>query len=93
MSPEDFQKTAMRIYGRKFWKAKLSRDLGVDVSTIHRLTHRAQVPGPYEVALKGLAEHARRQRELDKAARKLLPRKFRKRKVVKKSKPVEPVLA
>ena len=79
MTPADFVKTAIRVYGRKKWKPQLARDLGVDVSTIHRICKREQVPGPYEVALRGLMEHRRQEIVLEKAARKLVPRKFRKR--------------
>lgn len=80
MTPDQLQQTAIRIYGRKRWKAHLARDLGVDVSTIHRLTHRAQVPGPYEVALRGMLDHRKREIALEKEARKLLPRRLKLRK-------------
>ena len=82
MTPEEFAGAAIKIYGRKGWKTQLARDLGVDPTTIWRIVkrEREQVPGPYEVALKGLLEHRRRQVALEREARKLLPRKFRKRK-------------
>lgn len=79
MIPADFVKTAIKVYGRKKWKPQLARDLGVDVSTIHRIVKRPQVPGPYEVALNGLMEHRRQEIVLEKAARKLLPRGYKKR--------------
>lgn len=81
MTPLDFAKSAVRIYGRKHWKALLARDLGVDVSTIHRIGKRDQVPGPYEVALNGMVENWRQRTALEKAARKLLPRGYKKRHV------------
>lgn len=89
MTPDQLKTTAVKIYGRKKWQVHLARDLGVDVSTIHRIMHREQVPGPYEVALRGLAEHRRQEVILEKAARKLLPRKFRVRKSPRKPKPVK----
>lgn len=84
MTPEDFTKIAHKIYGRKKWKAQLARDLGVDPVTVYRITKRPQVPGPYEVALNGLMEHRRKEIALEKEARKLMPRKFRKRSAVRK---------
>ena len=79
MTPEQFIAISHKIYGRKKWKPQLARDLGVDVSTIHRIVKRTQVPGSYEVALRGLMAHRQQEIALEKAARKLVPRKFRKR--------------
>jgi hypothetical protein len=81
VNPETFIASGQKLYGRKKWKAKLAEDLGVDVTTIWRLTKRAQIPGPYEIALKAMLDNKRRQDALEREARKLLPRKFRKRKV------------
>lgn len=77
MTPAEFIAIGHKLYGRKAWATKMAADLGVDRMTIYRMTHRPQVKGPYEVALRGLLEHRRRQVELEKAARKLLPRKLR----------------
>ena len=79
MTPDRLKTLAIKIYGRKGWKTRLANDIGVDRTTIHRMCKREQIGGPYEVALRGLAEHRRQEVELEKAARKLLPRKFRKR--------------
>lgn len=79
MTPDQFKSAAVKIYGRKKWKPSLARDLGCNVATIYRMMHREQVPGPYEVALRGLLEHRKQEIALERAARKLLPRKFRKR--------------
>ncbi len=87
MTPETFISNAIRIYGRKKWKPKLAADLGVDVSTIHRLVKRTQIPGPYEVALNGMLEHRRQEIILEKAARKLLPRGYKKRNVAPRKRP------
>jgi methylphosphotriester-DNA--protein-cysteine methyltransferase len=93
VTPADFVSTAIRVYGRKKWKPQLARDLGVNVSTIHRIVKREQVPGPYEVALNGLMEHRRQEIVLEKAARKLVPRKFRKRRLAPgKPRPAKPRL-
>lgn len=81
MNPEQFIATGQRLYGRKKWKTQLARDLGVDVTTIWRLTKRAEIPGPYEVALKAMLDNRKRQDALEREARKLLPRKRRKRTV------------
>jgi hypothetical protein len=80
MTPEQFTQAAIKIYGRKKWKPKLAAALGVDVATIFRMVKREHIPGPYEVAMNGLLEHRRQEVVLEKAARKLLPRKFRTRK-------------
>lgn len=79
MTPDQFTQAAIKIYGRKKWATQLATDLGVDPATIWRLIKRPQIAGPYEVALRGLLEHRRQEILLEKAARKLLPRKFRKR--------------
>jgi hypothetical protein len=79
MNSEQFVKTGIRLHGRKVWKARLARDLGVDVSTIHRISKRLLVPGPVEIAIKALVNNRIAQDKLEKEARKLLPRKSRKR--------------
>jgi hypothetical protein len=77
MSPEQFRKVCIRVYGRRKWQIQIADALGVHQGTIFRMMHREQVPGPYEVALLGIVEHWKRQMEIEKAARKLLPRRFR----------------
>ncbi len=79
MTPLQLQSAAHKLYGRKYWKAKLADALHVDVATIHRMMHRETVPGPYEVAIAGMLDLHKRRQALEKEARKLLPRKFRKR--------------
>jgi hypothetical protein len=70
-----------RLYGRKHWKTHLARALAVDVSTIHRICKRPEVPGPVEVAVKGLLQNKLAQEDIEKQARKLglVPRKRRKK--------------
>jgi hypothetical protein len=95
MTPADFIKAGQRLYGRKKWKFCLARDLGINVSTVHRMTQldttvdppvfkRAQIPGPCEIALKAMLENKKARDKLEKEARKLLPRKLRKRKTPRK---------
>jgi hypothetical protein len=79
MNPDQLRTAGIRLFGRKHWKAQLARALAVDVSTIHRIGKRAEVPGPVEVAVKGLLQHKRAHDLLEREARKLVPRKFRKR--------------
>ena len=82
MTPLQLISAGQKLYGRKRWKRKLADALGVDQSTIHRLPVREIVPGPYVVAIGGLLDQKKRQDELDRAARALLPRKFRTRKTI-----------
>jgi hypothetical protein len=80
MNPDQFKSAATKIFGRKKWQVHLAEHLGCNVSTIHRLMKREQIPGPYEVALQGMLEHRKRQIALEKEARRLLPRKVRRKK-------------
>lgn len=79
LTPAELATSGIKLYGRKKWKSHLARDLGVNVSTIHRIGHRAQVPGPYEVAVAGLLVNKVARDRLEKEARKLLPRRLRRR--------------
>jgi hypothetical protein len=83
MKPDQFKAAAVRIFGRKKWQVHLAAHLGCDVSTIHRMMKREQVAGPYEVAIAGMLEQRKREIELERAARKLLPRKLRRKKNAK----------
>lgn len=89
MTPLQLQSAGHRLYGRKHWKKKLADAVGVDVSTIHRIAKREQVPGLVEVAVKGLLEHKQRQDVLDKAARALLPKGYKKRHRAPRKKPAK----
>ena len=51
MTPLQLISAGQKLYGRKRWKRKMADALGVDQSTIHRLTVREIVPGPYVVAI------------------------------------------
>lgn len=81
MTPDQLKTSGIRLYGRKKWKTHLARALAVDVSTIHRMMHRPEIPGPYEVAIKGLLANKKAMDEAAALARKmgLVPRKRRKR--------------
>lgn len=78
MTPAGFIKLAERLHGKN-WKSALANDLVINVSTIHNLLKRAQIPGVYEIAVKALLLQKIEQDKLEKAARRLLPRKYRKR--------------
>lgn len=73
MTRDQFVKAGVRLFGRKHWKAELAKALGVDPSTIHRLANRNEyIPGPYEVAVKGMVAFKEQQDELEKKARQIL---------------------
>jgi hypothetical protein len=76
MTPEAFVNAGIKLYGRKHWKSQLASALGINVVTVYRLSKLElprQIPGPYEVALRGLLQHKRAQDILEREARKLLP--------------------
>ena len=85
MTPDQFKAAGIRLYGRKGWRTKLARDLAVDQSTIFRVMKREQIAGPYEVALRGMLENKKQRDAIEAAARKLIPRRIR-RKMAKPSK-------
>jgi hypothetical protein len=85
MTPLEFCKIGRRIYQSDFWKAYLARDLGIDVSTVRRIAKRAEIPGPYEVAMKAMLNATIAKEKADKEARKLLPRKLKRRKTPRKT--------
>lgn len=90
MTPTELEKLARRIFRDKpsFWKARLSRVLCVDKSTIHRMMKRPEIPGPVEVAVRGLLEHKKKQDALEREARKLLPARLRRKKRIPRKKKV-----
>ena len=81
MTPDQLIAAGIRLYGRKHWKARLAEALAVDVSTVHRICKRAEVPGPVEVAVKGLLQNKTAQERLEREARRLglMPKKPRKK--------------
>lgn len=87
MTPAQLTKAGHKLYGRKKWKVRLAEALAVNVSTIHRICKRPEIPGPVEVAVKGLLNHRLEQIRIEKEARKLglVPRKKRKKVLVPKS--------
>lgn len=84
LTPLQLQEAGHKLYGRKHWKRQLALTLGLDVSTVLRITKRERVPGPVEFAVLGLLEQKRRKDEIDRAARAMLPRSLRRRKPQKK---------
>lgn len=80
MTPAELIKAGQRIYGHKKWVPSMARDLGIDRGTIYRLLKRPEIERIYAVAIAGMLEHNRRQRELERAARAMMPRRQRKNK-------------
>jgi hypothetical protein len=80
MLPVEFIKIGQQLHGRRKWKSRLALAFGVNVSTVHRIVKRPEIPGPYEVALKAMLQNKQAQDKLEKEARKLLPRKLRRKK-------------
>lgn len=78
MTPDQLRLAGIKLHGSKHWKLYLARDLGVNVATIHRMTHRGQVPGPYAIAIASLLAQKKNRDEIERAARKLLPKGYRK---------------
>ena len=79
MTPDAFRAAAQRVYKRPDWKTALSRDLGVNVCTVHRMLHRSEVSGPWAIAIKAMLDKRQAQDRLDREVRKLMPKKPRKR--------------
>lgn len=72
MTPAELVSIGHRLYGRKRWKTLLAQALGVDRTTIHRLTTRENIPGPYEIAVNAIWANAQARFKLEKEARKLI---------------------
>lgn len=77
LTPADLIAAGQKLYGRKKWKTHLSEALGVNVATIHRMVHRPLVPGPYAVAISSLLANKKARDELERQARKLLPKGYK----------------
>lgn len=61
MTSEELTVAGLMLYGRKGWKVKLARDLGINHSTVHRMLVSGKIPGPVAAAVKGwLGERAAR---------------------------------
>ena len=78
MTPADLRSAGMKMYGKTGWRHKLATDLGVNPVTIWRMMKKERIAGPYEVAVRGMLENKKRRDEIEKAARKLLPRGYKK---------------
>ena len=70
MTPDQLRTAGKRIYGEKKWVASLANALGVDRGTVYRQLKRDKREAVYTVAVAGLVEHHKRQRELERAVRK-----------------------
>ena len=78
MTPAELRSAGMKMYGKTGWRVKLATDLGVNPVTIWRMMKKERIAGPYEVAVRGMLENKKRRDEIEKAARKLLPRGYKK---------------
>jgi hypothetical protein len=57
LTPVEFQRHGIRMYGRKHWRREYSVNLGLDPSTVWRISTRpGEIPNVVEVAVKGLLE-------------------------------------
>ena len=81
MTPDQLRSAGIKIFGRKKWVPQLARSLGIDRGTVYRQLKRDEIEGVYSVAIAGMLEHNKRQRELERAARAMMPRKRRNRSV------------
>ena len=77
MTPTELRSAGMKMYGKTGWRHKLATDLGVNPVTIWRMMKKERIAGPYEVAVRGMLENKKRRDEIEKAARKLLPKGYR----------------
>lgn len=95
MTPTDFKKAGIRMYGRKHWRRELSVNLGMDASTIWRMSTRSSdVPHVVEVAVKGLLEKYKvlRAATRDERDRERIRKQSRQRSRKSKEKVDEPAL-
>jgi hypothetical protein len=77
MTPTELIKAGKRIYGEKKWVPSLARDLGIDRGTIYRMLKKPEIEPVYVVAVTGLIDLKKRRREIEKAARAMMPRRRR----------------
>lgn len=56
MTGLEFQKTAIKLYGKRGWQKQVAFALGRDVATIRRWIADDKVPQMAETALKALGE-------------------------------------
>jgi hypothetical protein len=80
MTPDQLKSAGIRIFGRKKWVPQLARSLGINRGTVYRLLKRPEIDAVYMVAISGMLEHNKRQRELERVARALMPKRRRKKK-------------
>ena len=70
MTPEEFKRAGIRMYGSKHWRRGLSINLGLDPSTVWRVSTRQKDVSPVvEVAVKGLLEKHKQLATAEKLAR------------------------
>lgn len=77
MTPQEFQRIGTRMYGRKHWRREYSVNLGIDPSTVWRISTREQdIPSVMEVAVKGLLD---KHKSLTRASKALAEQRAKER--------------
>jgi len=77
VTPHEFQRIGTRMYGRKHWRREYSVNLGIDPSTVWRISTREQdVPPVVEVAVKGLLD---KHKSLTRASKALAEQRAKER--------------
>lgn len=73
MTPSDLERIARRMYGRKHWRSKLALNLGLDNSTIWRMSvGKMNITSLVEVAVRGLDERHKLLRAAEKNNNEML---------------------
>lgn len=66
MTPQELERIARRMYGRKHWRSRLALNLGLDNSTVWRATKKESIPHLMEVAVRGLDERDKQLKALQR---------------------------
>jgi len=74
MKPDELKRAGIRLYGRKGWRIKLAEALALNPSTVWRMESRGSIPGPVEVAVRGLLQNKRANDLIRKLAKETEPR-------------------
>src|SRR5882757_7833124 len=87
MTPPDLERIGKRMYGRKHWRSKLALNLGLDNSTIWRMSvGKMEITPLVEVAVRGLDERHKLLRSAEKTNNELLRQQGKLRPKLKRKK-------
>jgi hypothetical protein len=82
MNRDDFIRIGIRMYGVKHWRREYSVNLGIDHSTVWRISKREQdIPPVVEVAVRGLLDKYRARSRATRELRELRRRERKRPKV------------